>query len=84
MFCEDCGNRFEIECPHSLIREHLWPGTPSHKPTYVFDQDMFLLYDLLQKNMPGISETGFLKTLEQFSVIKGRVCICFQYLAMAA
>ena len=73
VLCEGCGNCFDIEYPHNVIREHLWPGTPSCNTTYIFDQDMFLLYDLLQKNMPGISETGFLKSLEQFSAIKGRV-----------
>ena len=30
-------------------------------------------YDLLRKNLPGISEYGFLHTLEQFSKLKGRV-----------
>ena len=30
-------------------------------------------YDLLKKNNPGVSEIGFLKTLEQMSSAKGRV-----------
>ena len=39
----------------------------------MFDQDTFLYFDLLQKNMPGVSESGFIKTLEMFSQSKGRV-----------
>ena len=72
--CEECGTDFSIEFPHKVIRENLWPGTPSTTGSYLFDQDMFLFYDLLQKNMPGISESGFIKTLEQLSAHKGRVC----------
>ena len=45
----------------------------------MFDQDMFLFFDLLQKNMPGVSESGFIRTLEMFSQSKGRVS-CFYML----
>ena len=41
--------------------------------TYVFDQDLFLYWDLLQKQIPGVSERSFLKSLELFSKRKGRV-----------
>lgn len=41
--------------------------------TYVFDQDLFLHWDLLQKQIPGVSERSFLKSLELFSKRKGRV-----------
>lgn len=71
--CEKCDANFNIEFPHKLVRENLWPGSPTASGAYMFDQDMFLFYDILQKNMPGISESGFIKTLEQFSVHKGRV-----------
>ena len=56
-----------------MIREQYLPGSTSRKSTYLFDQDLFHFYDLLQKNNPGVSETGFLKTLEQMSEVKGRV-----------
>ena len=36
-------------------------------------QEVFVFYDLFRKNLPGISEYGFLHTLEQFSKLKGRV-----------
>jgi hypothetical protein len=66
-----------LQSPHDIIREQYWPGSASRKSTYLFDTDLFLFYDLLKKNNPGVSETGFLKTLEQISLAKGRVCIKF-------
>ena len=63
----------ELTSPHDIIRGGYWPGSAERRSRYIYDQDLFLFYDLLQKNNPGISEYGFLKTLEQFSEIKGRV-----------
>ena len=40
---------------------------------YIFSQELFVFYNLLRKNLPGISEYGFLHTLEQLSKLKGRV-----------
>lgn len=74
--CSNCRQVFELEQPHAIIREQYWPGTPQRKSFYMFDQDLFQFYDLLQKNMPGVSEQGFLKTLEQMSELKGRVRPC--------
>ena len=68
-----CGEQIQLETPHDVIREQFWLGSTSRKSTYLFDQDLFHFYDLLQKNNPGVSETGFLKTLEQMSEVKGRV-----------
>lgn len=70
---DDCGEQIQLESPHDIIREQFWPGSATRKSTYVFDTDLFLFYDLLKKNNPGVSETGFLKTLEQISLAKGRV-----------
>ena len=39
----------------------------------VFHEDLFLFYDLLRKNVPGMSELGFIRTLEEFNEAKGRV-----------
>jgi len=58
---------------NDAIKANFWPGS-SDRPCYVFDQQLFLFYDLLQKNNPGISEYGFIKTIEQVSEQKGRVC----------
>ena len=54
---------------------------------YVFHQDLLLHWSILQKEMPGIWERSFLKSLELLSKHKGRVsmprvllsscCSCF-------
>lgn len=62
-----------MDSPHDIIREEYWPGSTGRRPFYVFDQDLFELYDLLAKNNPGLSESGFLRALGQFSDKKGRV-----------
>lgn len=71
--CDHCDQEIQLETPHDVIREQCWPGNPTRKSTHVFDTDLFLFYDLLKKHNPGLSELGFLRTLEQFSVTKGRV-----------
>ena len=38
-----------------------------------FDQQLYYLWDSLQKRMPGTSESSFITALEDESVIKGRV-----------
>ena len=48
-----------------------WPGSVTNM-TYVFDPEFFLHWDLFQES-PGCSERSYLKSLEQYSVRKGRV-----------
>ena len=76
--CTSCEEGITLESPHDIIREECWPGSAGQKSFYVFDQDLFQLYDLLIKNNPGLSESGFLRALEQFSERKGRVSACAQ------
>lgn len=71
--CDSCGEQIHLDSPHDIIREQYWPGSATRKSSYLFDTDLFLFYDLLKKNNPGVSETGFLKTLDQMSLAKGRV-----------
>lgn len=71
--CSACQNCTKFSHPKSVIQEEFWPGSARRKSQYMFDQDLFLLFDLLQKNMPGVSESGLIKTLEMFSEVKGRV-----------
>ncbi|XP_064390969.1 uncharacterized protein LOC135338816 isoform X2 [Halichondria panicea] len=71
--CDNCGQEIHLETPHDVIREQYWPGNPARKSAHIFDTDLFLFYDLLKKHNPGLSEVGFLRTLEQFSLSKGRV-----------
>ena len=55
-----------------MVHAGYWPGSPTDT-SYVFDQQLFYLWDSLQKRMPGTSETSFVKALEDVSVLKGRV-----------
>lgn len=89
IMCHNCNTLLDLESPKDVIREHYWIGSTDRQSRYIFDQHLFTFYDLLQKNNPGLSECGFLKTLEQFSEIKGRVwltqhaCVCiFAYVAI--
>ena len=73
VMCSACKSHLKLSQPNSVIREEFWPGSARRKSQYIFDQDLFLFFDLLQKNLPGVSESGFIKTLEMFSQAKGRV-----------
>ena len=55
-----------------VTQSGFWPGSIIDIK-YVFDQDLFLYWDLLQKQIPGVSECSFLKSPELFSKRKGRV-----------
>ena len=39
--------------------------------SYVFDEQLFHLWDAFQKRMPGTSERFFIRALEDVSVMKG-------------
>ena len=73
MVCQACKEVVYSESPIDLICEGYWPGATERRSQYIFDQELFKFYDLLQKNNPGLSEYGFLQTLRQFSEVKGRV-----------
>ena len=48
--CIKCKTPMRLAHPHGLLREELWPGSAGKRSQYMFDQDMFLFFDLLQKN----------------------------------
>jgi len=54
------------------VVEGYWPDTVV-KTQYVFTQDVLQKWHLLQKRLPGSSESGFPRSLEDFSVSRGRV-----------
>ena len=58
----------------NLLQSGLWPGSPVNVQ-YLFEQEVFLMWDLFRKRMPGTSENAFVKTLEDMSVERGRVSI---------
>ena len=74
ILCHSCNTPLHLESSKELIRKNYWLGNADRQSRYIFDQQLFMFYDLLQKNNPGLSEYGFLKTLEQFSETRGRVC----------
>ena len=61
------------ECNACLLLNGFWPGSVERYAQYLFDTDVFCFFDLLQKFNPGLSTSGFLHSLEQFSAMKGRV-----------
>ena len=58
---------------HEMVFEGFWPGSAGRTPTYLFHQDVFRFFMLLRHHNPGVSHLGFLRTLEMFSLQKGRV-----------
>ena len=58
---------------NDVVQAGFWPGSPTDT-SYVFDQQLFRLWDSIQKRMPGTSESSFIRALEDVSVMKGRVC----------
>ena len=67
--CKTCNPSWSLR---DVVHAGYWPGSPTDT-SYVFDQQLFYLWDSLQKRMPGTSETSFVKALEDVSVLKGRV-----------
>lgn len=55
-----------------VVQAGYWPGSPTDT-SYVFDQQLFKLWDSIKKRMPGTSESSFILALEDVSVMKGRV-----------
>ena len=72
ILCEGCGT--------DIILDGFWPGSVERHSQYLFDVDMFLFFDYLQKYNPGLSMSGFIHSLEQFSAVKGRVCFLHLYI----
>ena len=72
--CHKCHKILSTADAHIVAQSGLWPGSITDA-TYLFHQDLLLHWDILQKQIPGISETAFIKLLELFSKQKGRVCI---------
>lgn len=72
--CPQCENVLSSTNPRVVVQLGFWPGTISDM-TYVFHQDLFCYWDILQKHVPGISQNSFVKSLEVFSMQKGRVSL---------
>ena len=81
MRCASCNWVFEpMSNVELLVRNGYWPGNlSSSSSAYIFHQDLFRMWDILQKRMPGTSQKSFLEGLEEFSLNKGRVCCILEH-----
>lgn len=77
--CHSCGGTLQDSVyPLDVIDRGFWPGSPQRRSKYLFDLQLFAQYNLLQLHSPGLSETGFLKSLAMYSQKRGRVS-CINY-----
>ncbi|XP_015750745.1 PREDICTED: uncharacterized protein LOC107330695 [Acropora digitifera] len=53
--CRNCNDVTPSWTIRDVLQTGYWPGSPS-ETSYVFDQQLFRLWDSLQKRMPGTSE----------------------------
>jgi len=70
--CNSCGKDVVSFSLSTFVQCGYWPGSPNDT-SYLFHQDLFILWDALQKRMPGTSEGAFIRGLEDISFLKGRV-----------
>jgi len=70
--CVECNSTFHPLDLDNLVHLGYWPGTITNTK-YIFAQDLLLKWDLLQKRLPGSSESGFVRSHEDLSMAKGRV-----------
>ncbi|XP_067055175.1 uncharacterized protein [Acropora muricata] len=69
--CRNCNDVTPSWTIRDVVQTGYWPGSPS-ETSYVFDQQLFRLWDSLQKRMPGTSESSFIRALEDVSAMSGR------------
>ena len=74
--CRNCNDVTPSWTIRDVVQAGYWPGSPS-ETSYVFDQQLFWLWDSLQKRMPGTSESSFIRALEDVSAMSGRVLLIF-------
>ena len=72
MQCSQCNFVSPSLSLSDVVHAGYWPGSPTDT-SYIFDQQLFHLWDAFQKRMPGTSESSFIRALEDVSVMKGRV-----------
>lgn len=70
--CRSCGGCSDPFNHFNLLSSGYCFASPVNV-LYLFTNDVFQLWDVFRKNMPGSSETAFLKSLDQVSHEFGRV-----------
>lgn len=71
--CSNCHVEVDLfnDVP-SIIASRYWPGTVD-TVTFLFDEDLFVSWDVFRLRMPGSSEYGFLNSLSDISKDNDRV-----------
>ena len=72
--CYECGSTFDPFNIGTLISTGYWPSS-FKSSSYLFDENVFLTWDVFRKRMPGTSEKSFLDSLNDLTVHYGRVSI---------
>ncbi|XP_046861275.1 uncharacterized protein LOC124454529 [Xenia sp. Carnegie-2017] len=68
--CVSCS-AFLMPTLADILGNGYWPANPKSL-NVLFSQDLLLLWNTMQKRMPGCSESSFIRSLEDISVSKGR------------
>ena len=68
MVYQACKEVVYSESPIDLIREGYWPGAAERRSQYIFDQQLFKFYDLLQKTILGFLSMDFTNTQAIFRI----------------
>ena len=76
LMCEGCNAVQTPMSVNNIIRNGFWPGSPC-QVNYLFDQEVFRVWDMFRMQMPGSSESAFIKALEDISALKSRVSIAY-------
>ena len=72
--CTVCGKVSSPLDLANLVCHWYWPAAIVNTQ-YVFTVDILTKWDLMQKRLPGSSESGFLCSLEDFSILRGRISL---------
>ncbi|XP_028409280.1 uncharacterized protein LOC114531881 isoform X1 [Dendronephthya gigantea] len=69
--CSSCPWQWSPISFDCIVQSGFWPGSPANV-NYLFHQELFLLWDAFRKQMPGSSQTAFIRSLEDMSRSKKR------------
>ena len=74
VICTACGKNHDPFNLSNIINSGYWFASPENY-AYLFSTEVFEIWDSFRKNMPGSSETAFLKSVDQFSEKYGKVSL---------
>ena len=74
--CQSCNTKVSIDMD-AILKAGYWPGS-SNQLNYLFDSNLFRMWDRIQKRLPGSSENSFIKVLADISSSNGSVSFHFK------